>query len=72
METMGLPIPSTSDALRRNFTVLHHSLHRQLANSYSAKELRWELTKLRNAIVKNVTHLLSNRGVIIVGLHNQP
>lgn len=57
METMGLSIPSTSEALRHNFTVLHRLLYRQLANERSANALRWELTKLRTAIVKSMFDL---------------
>ena len=57
METMGISIPSTSEALRRNFVVLHRFLYRQLANEHSADDLRWELTKLRYSIVKSMSDL---------------
>ena len=57
MEAMGVSITSTSYAIRRNFFILHRFLHRQLANERSANELRWELTKLRNSIVKSMNDL---------------
>lgn len=57
METLGVSIPSTSEALRRNFVVLHRFLHRQLANEHSADDLQWELTKLRYSIVKSMADL---------------
>ena len=47
----------TFEALWRNYFVLHRFLHWQLANEHSANELRLELTKLRNAIVKSVLDL---------------
>ena len=57
MEAMGVSITSTSYAIRRNFFILHRVLHRQLANERSANELRRELTKLRNSIVKSMNDL---------------
>jgi hypothetical protein len=67
MGAMGVSIPSTAQALRRNFFVLHRFLHRQLANEPSADQLRSKLTKLRDAVVKSMSDL--RRGIVYASLY---